>query len=36
MASAVAPPGIGERLGEILLTENLITREQLNHALAEQ
>ncbi len=36
MASAAAAPGIGDRLGEILLTENLVTREQLSAALAEQ
>ncbi len=36
MASAAAAPGIGDRLGEILLTENLVTREQLSQALAEQ
>ncbi len=31
-----APPGVGDRLGEILLTENLLTREQLTQALTEQ
>ena len=36
MASVVAAPGIGDRLGEMLLTENLLTREQLSQALAEQ
>ena len=36
MASVVAPPEIGDRLGEMLLTENLLTREQLSQALAEQ
>ena len=37
MASSVAAtPGIGDRLGEILLTENLLSREQLGAALAEQ
>ena len=37
MAQGVAaPPGIGDRLGEILLSENLLTREQLTAALAEQ
>ncbi|MFN0178462.1 MAG: type IV-A pilus assembly ATPase PilB [Gemmatimonadales bacterium] len=35
-SSVVAPPGIGDRLGEILLSENLLTREQLGAALAEQ
>ena len=35
-ASVATPPGIGDRLGEILLSENLLTREQLNQALAEQ
>lgn len=36
MASVAAAPGIGDRLGEMLLTENLLTREQLSQALAEQ
>jgi type IV pilus assembly protein PilB len=37
MASSVAaPPGVGDRLGEILLSENLLNREQLGAALAEQ
>ena len=36
MASVVSAPGIGDRLGEILLTENLLTRDQLGQALAEQ
>jgi type IV pilus assembly protein PilB len=35
-SSVVAPPGIGDRLGEILLSESLLTREQLTAALAEQ
>ncbi|MGE0554153.1 MAG: type II secretion system protein GspE, partial [Gemmatimonadales bacterium] len=36
MASVAVTPGIGDRLGEILLTENLVTRDQLSAALAEQ
>ncbi|MEZ4456040.1 MAG: hypothetical protein R2882_05735 [Gemmatimonadales bacterium] len=36
MATAVVPPGIGDRLGEILLSENLLTREQLSQAVSEQ
>jgi type IV pilus assembly protein PilB len=36
MASVAVTPGIGDRLGEILLSENLVTREQLTQALAEQ
>ena len=35
-ASVAAPPGVGDRLGEILLSEGLLTREQLSQALAEQ
>ncbi|MBM4188358.1 MAG: type IV-A pilus assembly ATPase PilB [Gemmatimonadetes bacterium] len=35
-SSVVAPPGIGDRLGEILLTEGLLNRDQLAAALAEQ
>ncbi len=35
-ASVATPPGIGDRLGEILLSESLLTREQLSQALAEQ
>ncbi len=36
MASVATPPGVGDRLGEILLSENLLSREQLAQALAEQ
>jgi type IV pilus assembly protein PilB len=36
MASVATLPGLGDRLGEILLSENLVTREQLAAALAEQ
>jgi len=36
MASVAVTPGIGDRLGEILLTENLVNRDQLSAALAEQ
>jgi type IV pilus assembly protein PilB len=36
MAHAVASPGLGDRLGEILLSENLVSREQLSQALTEQ
>ncbi len=36
MASVAVTPGIGDRLGEILLSENLVTREQLTQALTEQ
>src|SRR5262249_30855093 len=36
MASVAAPPGLRDRLGEVLLSENLVTREQLAQALAEQ
>ena len=35
-ASVATVPGVGDRLGEILLSENLLTREQLSQALAEQ
>jgi type IV pilus assembly protein PilB len=36
MASAVAAQGTHDRLGEFLLSEGLITREQLSQAVAEQ
>jgi type IV pilus assembly protein PilB len=36
MASVAVPTGIGDRLGEILLSENLLSRDQLAQALAEQ
>lgn len=36
MSSVAAPPGVGDRLGEILLSENLLTRDQLGKALVEQ
>jgi type IV pilus assembly protein PilB len=36
MATVAAPPGVGDRLGEILLSENLVSREQLSQALTEQ
>jgi type IV pilus assembly protein PilB len=36
MASIAVATGVGDRLGEILLGENLLTREQLAQALAEQ
>jgi type IV pilus assembly protein PilB len=36
MAGVAISPGVGDRVGEILLSENLLTREQLAQALAEQ
>jgi type IV pilus assembly protein PilB len=36
MAGVAISPGVGDRVGEILLAENLLSREQLAQALAEQ